>query len=535
MPSLQEMSDDQLRSLVQQKRESSQPKDLSKLSDDELRSIVDQKRKTSAPMDQLDAAKSVAGNELTFGLGPVAAGVGGFLGSGYENLKMGKGLGESLDQAKQSYSDARSENQGEVEKARKDYPTQSGLITVGSALATAPLAAAKTIKGAAGLGAAQGLARGLGHGDDVKDLAVDTAGGGLIGGTIQAAAPYASKAAGWVGNKIGSGATKLASSLTGVGENDIKTYAKNTEKIDGLIKKYGADNLPEAVESERQGLLQSTNSYRQNINKQIGDVLDQSADKAMPIKPVLDKLTAIKSKFDPKLQRDLITNIDELMAKYEGAAVDVSVTPRQLNIIRNDLQEIADKGGAYKGAQGAIVGYSKDLGTAAKQAARDVRQQINNEFPAMAKSYNQLAELHNIQNNLGRGLLKEGANETSLLNASKGSTNKSKYLKKLSDTVGSNSVENLKDISAAKTFANPPLLSMDTTGKAVGRALLGGGIGYAAGGESGGLLGAAASNPMVLKKLIQSGKITRPILEQLAKAPIRGAATNLGIKGLIHK
>lgn len=502
------------------------------ISDDEMSRIGPSQK---PEMDQLDAAKTVGAHELTFGLGPVAAGVGGALGSAYQNLKMGKGLGASLEAGKDAYSEAKSENLAGVDKARSEYPVQSGLISVGSALATAPLAAAKGVKGAIALGAAQGAARGLGEGDGLGDVATGAASGGALGGTFHAAAPYASKAAGWVGGKIGGGATKLASSLTGVAEKDIKTYAKNTSRIDGLIKKYGPDNLPEAVESERQGLLQSTNSYRQNINKEIGDVLDQSVGKPMPIKPVLDKLTDIKSKFDPKLQRDLISNIDELVAKYQGAAVDGNVTPRQLNIIRNDLQEIADKGGAYKGAQGAIIGYSKDMGTAAKQAARGVRQQINTEFPAMAKAYNQLAELHGIQNNLGRGLLKEGANETSLLNAAKGSTNKSKYLNKLADTVGSDSVRNLEDIAAAKTFANPPLLSLDTTGKAVGRALLGGGIGYAAGGEQGGLLGAAASNPMVLKKLIQSGKIIKPVLGQLSKIPLRGAATTLATKGLIGK
>src|SRR5690606_4050746 len=114
--------------------------------------------------------------------------------------------------------------------------------------------------------------------------------------------------------------------------------------------------------------------------------------------------------------------------------------PKQMNIIRDELQDIASSGGAYKSKQGQIVGQNNRFATAAKQAAATVRKDINTKFPEMAKAYNQLAELHSIQGKLGKGLLKEGSNPTSLLNASKEGAYKSRWLEKLSDVSGSNTL-----------------------------------------------------------------------------------------------
>ncbi len=475
-----------------------------------------------APIDTKEALGLLGPRALTFGLAPVAAGTGAALGA----LSGTKGsLGEKLSAAGDAYSEGKKERLSAQNEAARQHPSLALASDIGGALATAPLMAATSIPGAIAKGAASGAAYGLGEGEGATDVAKGAATGGLIGGTIQAATPLVEKGLGY----IGKGAAKVASGLSGVSEDEIKNYASKTNEINKLIKKSGSE-IPAAVEEQRGLLLNDVNTYRKSVNKTIGDVLEKSSDVKMPIQPVIDKLNAIKSKFDPKLQADLIGNIDEKIAQYGSAAVEGNLTPNQMNIIRNDLQEIADKGGAYAGKQGAIIGYSKDLATAAKQAAGEVRKNINKEFPEMATAYNKLAQLHTIQNNLGRGLLKEGGNTTSLMNAAASDTGKARWLEKLADVSGSQSLDNLKDLRTANAFRSPELLSNYKTGKSLTGLVVGGGLGALLDPEDrtkGAVVGSALASPLALKGLINAGNLGRGLINNLPAGTAGAAARNL--------
>lgn len=472
-------------------------------SEDELRPMTN--------ISQVDAIKTLGGRDFTFGLSPFAAGVGAALGAASGT----KGdIYDKYNAAEKAYSQGKTERKNLEQETEKEYPKTAMATNVGGLLATAPIVGAGSIPGAIAKGAAVGGAYGLGQGEGMDDIEKGAAFGGVGGGLFQAATPYAGKALGFVGR----GAAKVGSALSGLPENEIKNYAAKTPIINKLI---GKGDILDQVEAQRQGLLNDVNTYRKAQNSQIGEILNSNESKQMAPGQTLTDLLAFKSKLDPKLQPELINQVDNLVNKYVSAVGENgSVSPQQMNIIRGELQDIANSGGAYKNSQGALIGYSSELGSAAKQAARTAREGINQEIPELAQPYKNLSNLYSAQSRLG-GLLGEKGNPTSLLNAAGGETSKSKWLNYLGDKVGSKSLDELKNLKTAQTFANPDLLSQFKTG----RSLTGMAVGGLAGGlldpedrKTGALIGSAIASPLAIKGLINAGNLGRVVGKPIINA-----------------
>ncbi len=462
------------------------------------------------PISQWEATKLLAPRTLTFGLAPAAAGVGAAAGA-FSGTK--GSFSDKLGAASDAYSEGKKERLDAQNEAAKEYPKTALTSDVAGMLATGPLVAAGSVGQAVTKGAAAGAAYGVGEGDGLKDVGTGAVIGGVSGGLLQAASPYIGKGAGYVAGKLGSGAAKVASSLSGLPEEQIKSYAAKTPLINKLIKSSGGD-FSEPIEAQRQKLLSDISQYRQSANAKIGEALTNNASKEVAPGQVLLELEHYKSKLHPTLQADEINAVDSLIKKYTGAVSDRgTLSPNEMNIIKSELQDVAGSGGAYKNQQGQIIGRSTGLGRAARSAGAVARQNINSEIPELVQPYSDLQSLHQAQNRLG-GLLSEKGNPTTLLNAASGNSFKGKTLNYLSNKVGSGAVNSLKDIKTAQTFSNPDILSQFKTGRSLTGMAVGGAAGAVLDPEDrthGAMIGAALSSPLAIKGLINAGNVGRTI------------------------
>lgn len=320
---------------------------------------------------------------------------------------------------------------------------------------------------------------------------------GLLGEGTGQAVTNALKMAAPVAGKVGA---KIGSALTGITEQEIKTYAKRADQIKQLAKSSDS-NVAEAADQIRQKFADKLKSAKDLLNNSIESTLQTSQSKAS-LRPVLDELELMKAKINPKLYPEQIKQIDDIVGKISSLGEEVSLL--ELNQVKRFLQ---DKASSAYGRPGDIFAVGPEAATAAKGAAAKARGILNELVPQVKQANDQFAKLHDIDDVLNKNILREGKPEASLLAAGSGANQRNaSALSELGDMVGMDIMGEAKDLAAMRTFTNPPIMPVDTTGKAAARMGAAGLVGMGVAGPVGAAVGTVAASPTTLKAAIDVGR-----------------------------
>lgn len=455
--------------------------------------------------DKSSGDAAIMGAQNIFGLRPVAAGVGGFLGAGVGSLQAGKGLGESYNAAKAAYPEARSGALEEQENMKAEHPIAFGAGELAGDALTAPLLgfgkAGMLMQGARG-GLLTGLGTALSKGEDLSKVVEEGAKGGAIGAAIPAGLKGAGMALKTIGPKI--------ATLAGPSEETIRHYASKVDDINKLIKSHDGD-MASMADEVRQGIQDQIKSWKGSMSSKIGQAMESShPDTKLELAPVIYKLNAAKSKINTKLYPEAANEIQDQIDKISSLSDSKEVSVSQMHEIKEFLQDRA-KGSYSKGGQ--IFQSGKDAAIAAKQAGAVARKTVNSAAPEYAEANNKLALLHSLEENLNKNMITPGKPDASLLAAGANTTSRgAKNLKKLGGLINQDVLGQAKDLNAAKTFSNPELFSTHSTGKSLLGTFLGAAAGSVAGplgAKAGGLIGGAVSSPAAIKGLINAFNVAQ--------------------------
>jgi hypothetical protein len=302
--------------------------------------------------------------------------------------------------------------------------------------------------------------------------------------------------------KLSSGATKVAASLTGLAEQEIKTFAKHAEKIKQMFKESDGSTF-EAAEQLRQGWAEKVTAFRKAMNDQISETL-KSSTKTVELNPIKQALEQGKLKINGKLYPEQIAQIDELIKKAESLAEKGKINVSDANDLKHFLQEKAAS--AYS-RTGEMFSLGTEAAKAAKTGAAAARKLVNAAESSVANANNRLSFLHDIEDAMNRNILKVGTPEASILGAGTGGNQRNaKALKRLGDLVDHDVLGDSQNLAAMRSFGSPAWLPVDGTGKSLTRMGVGAGIGYVLGDEKSALAGAAMTSPAALKAIIGLGK-----------------------------
>lgn len=341
---------------------------------------------------------------------------------------------------------------------------------------------------------------------------------GIVGSVAKSAdaigegATAVGRTASTVGTKA---VSKLGSVLTGVPEQEIKTYIEQYPQVQKLIADHG-DDISGAANQIRQGFQDSIRARRAQLGQQVGDALNKLPDeKVVPVAPVVDALNQVKNRMNSSLRFEEVNQVKDLADRISSLAdANGNVTPKEMFDIKQFLQ---DRGAGSYMKNGQIFVPGKDAQIAAKNGAAQARQIVNTMSPTVADANNELFRLHDIQNNMNKNLIAPQTPDAALAGAGSGLNAKSAAeLKQLGDMTGANMLGGAQQYAAAKRFASPGLSSADNTGKGVERALKAGIIGQTFGGPIAGGIAAIATSPMALKLGIQAGRIPVAAIQKIA-------------------
>lgn len=319
---------------------------------------------------------------------------------------------------------------------------------------------------------------------------------------------------------VGKGVSKVAEAFTGVPDQQIRTYWNQTKEVNKLIKDSGGD-ITVAADQVRTKLQDGIRQTRQQLSAKISKALEAAPkDKTISIQPVLDKLNEWKGKLNPNYKSDAISQIDDMILKIQKANPDGMTNIQGLQEMKMFLQ---DEGSSafYKGGQ--IFTKAREAEIAAKNASTEALNILNPLAPEIRQANGQLSQLHTIEKNLNKNLLAPGKPDSAIIAAGSGSNNRNTAaLNRLGKLTGQDPVGEAQKLASAKTFANPPLMPMDTTGKAALRTGAGYAIGKAASAFTNipGLeyVAAALTSPTTLKLAINAGKIPVDIIKKFTGA-----------------
>lgn len=318
-----------------------------------------------------------------------------------------------------------------------------------------------------------------------------------------------------------SGAKKLASTLTGVPEDAISTYANKQKEVDALIKQYG-DNIADASDAIKEKWNRAVETKKAALSQQKGQILAAAEDKRVSVAPILDELEKIRLSVNQKLRPEVHAQIKNLQNKIVQSIGGLEGSPAQIEEIKSFLQEEA-KPSYLKGGQIFPGGDKVEL--AAKRAAAIARKQVNAAVPEVASVNNKFQLLFDSQSKMNRNMLKQGASEASIISAGNGTNSRNaKSLARLGALVDQDMVGEAKLLAAQKQFANAPWLPADFTGKAVARLGAGAAAGGLVGGIPGAAIGSALTSPAALKQLIRLKALAAPAVEAISSAAPRLSA-----------
>lgn len=319
---------------------------------------------------------------------------------------------------------------------------------------------------------------------------------------------------------VGKGVSKVAEAFTGVPDQQIRTYWNQTKEVNKLIKDSGGD-ITVAADQVRTKLQDGIRQTRQQLSAKISKALEAAPkEKTISIQPVLEKLNEWKGKLNPNYKSDAISQIDDMILKIQKANPDGMTNIQGLQEMKMFLQ---DEGSSafYKGGQ--IFTKAREAEIAAKNASTEALNILNPLAPEIRQANGQLSQLHTIEKNLNKNLLAPGKPDAAIIAAGSGSNNRNTAaLNRLGKLTGQDPVGEAQKLASAKTFANPPLMPMDTTGKAALRTGAGYAIGKAASTFTNipGLeyVAAALTSPTTLKLAINAGKIPVDIIKKFTGA-----------------
>ena len=361
------------------------------------------------------------------------------------------------------------------------------------------------------------------RGEQFKQLGMEAVAGGMgeIGG--QAVGKLAGKAI----EKAPGALAKIGSALTGISEQEIKTYASKADKIKALARSTDASTI-EAADQIRTQFNKDIGTTIGGINQELSAVLSDSS-KTVQSQPIVDALEKYKAKLDPILWKEQVGQIDDIVSRVQGAAQGGEIPIGKANEIKQYLQEKASS--AYR--NGDMFQIGKEAANAAKSGAAVARQVIDQAEPQVTKLNANLQRFHQIEDEMNQNLLKVGAPESALMAAGTGGNVRNvKALEELGQMTGTPMLEQAQELAAMRTFTNPPLLPVDTTGKTATRMGAAAAVGALGGGPIGGAIGGALSSPLVLKSIIETGRAVGPAVQKaIPQKPTR----EMLYKGLMQK
>lgn len=463
-------------------------------------------------------------NAMAFGLKPFAAGVGGGAGmaKGTYDLSrnQGKGIGDSLKDAwnagKQGFSEARQAENDDLKNSADQNPKSALAGGLLGSIASAPLTPIKGIGSAIGAGAAQGAGDALSSANNANDAIKDVSRGMLAGGITHGLI----KGTGAIAPSIKSGAQKvtgkIGEALTGVPEQEIKTYLTKGDEIAKLAKSSGGD-VGLAADQTRDKFMRQIQATKQNLGQQIGLALEKAPkDQSIDVSPMLDRLSSYRKSLDPVYHSGDISELDDFIKKI-GTKIspDNKMSVQDLNLTKGFLQDIASQ--AYQ-KSGQVFNKSGKAELAAKGAAAEARKLLNGAVPEIANANNQLAQIHGVEDNINKSLIGSGKSEGALMAVGAGANNRnSAALSRLGKLTGQDPVGDAQVLASMRRFQNPSLTPADITGKSVlrtgGAALLGAHLG----GPIGAAIGGAATSPMALKQGLNATKAVAPAFDSLGR------------------
>lgn len=471
----------------------------------------------------------------SLGLRPVVAGIGAGAG-GFSGTK--GSFGEKLTAAKDAFLQGRSEANEEQNQASKDHPYISTAANIVGSLLTLPALPAKGLAGAVKLGAGLGAAQAAGSANSLGEAAIDVGGGAVIGGAAFGAGKALSKgvsavADSEIGQKVKDFAKKtllaVPSELTGVADKEVEAYALRADKVNKIIQESGGDPTL-AARHMKDNIINDVDRARKSLNSQISTALEQAPkDKVIDTSPIQKTLDEFKSRLNPIYDDDQIAKIKELQGKIKSVSQDGKMNIQDLQDTKQHLYDVAS--GAYK--QGSrFFNIGSDVANAAKSAAGSTKKLLDQFGPQEIVNANrQLAQLHDIEDSVGRSLLDVNKPDSALYAVGSGVRNKnSESLQRLGDFTGNDYLSGLSDMSAARTFNNPALLPEIKTGRALLAPVVGTSIGGAAGaffggpagafmgGKIGAGVGTIFSSPKALKLAIDTGRLSSQALSKVSQA-----------------
>lgn len=352
------------------------------------------------------------------------------------------------------------------------------------------------------------------------------------------AVSYAAKKAGPVLSKF---ATKTASTLSGLPEGTISTYAKNLPDINKAIKTYGQD-IATASDDVRTGYASAIKNTRMKMNETISSAVKNMPDKFVSMKPTIDALENFKAGLNPKLHLDDIAQVDEMINSVKQLQDPMTgMVPLKDSLdIKEFLQERAKR--SYQ-KSGQIFQPGTKSQMAAKQAAANARKVINESVPEIAQANNRLAMLHNLEDRMNKNLIGPGKPEGALMSAGAGTNPRgAKNLSALGDLTGTDMLGQAQKLSAQKTFSNPDWLPVDTTGKSLTRTLVAAGVGKLSGLPLAEYALPAAMSPAGVKGAVNLGSKVGELSSKLAPysreaylgASAQGRSQNEGVMGKLR-
>ncbi len=323
------------------------------------------------------------------------------------------------------------------------------------------------------------------------------------------------------------GLPKTGHALTGVSEQEIKTYAQRADQVKKMANESNASTL-EAADLMREQFNKDIDTTTKNINDALSKKLNAST-KKINSEPIYDALEKYKSELNPNLYIEEIKQIDDLQTRVLNATSGDKIPIGLGNDIKQYLQNKAKS--AYR--NGDMFQIGTEAANAAKGGAAKARALIDAVEPEVTELNSTLAKFHDIENSMNQNLLKVGSPEAALITAGTGLNERNvSTLKKLGELTGTPMLEQAQNLAAMRTFNNPPFLPVDTTGKSALRTGLAAGVGAIFGGPTGGAMMTGLTSPFALKGMIEAGRAAKPVIEKvMPAAPTR----EMIYKGLIQK
>jgi hypothetical protein len=418
-------------------------------------------------------------------------------------------------------------------KQMKDYAASHANVVEGSAPLAIPGAAAPklleiaekvagSVPGRLATSAVSGFATGATSGPEGQSLG-ERFDRGVEGGKQALTIQGGLETLPYIGKALKFGGKKIASTITGVSEKDISTYAKHTDEVNKMIKESGGE-VTEAADQLREKVSKGIQSFKSKLSGQISGALKSSPkEPTIKVDGIIKHLEESKKGLDPVYKADAIREIEEEIAKIRIKAPNGLVNAQDLNVIKSGLQDAASSSYS-KGGQ--LFSRGTDAQRAAKGAGAIARKTLNAVSPEIAQANNQLSALHTVEANLNKNLITAGKSDSALLAAGSGGNNRNaKMLQRLGDISGVDALGAAEKLSAVRQFGKAGLTPEGTTGKTLTRAMFGTGAGAAVGSIAGPIgaaigagVGGAVASPAALKVAINAANVAKPVTNAVGTA-----------------